>query len=141
MLTGNIAVAVMAAFTGAAFYINVAEHPARLRLPARAALAQWKPSYRRGFAMQATLALLGTALGTAAFVQSWSGLWLAGALAALANWPFTLRFIMPVNRSLMAVDPERDEAGTMALLLCWGRLHACRTGLGLASVLCFLLAS
>lgn len=141
MLIGNVVVAVMAAFTGTAFYINVAEHPARLKLPAEAALAQWKPSYRRGFAMQASLALLGTGLGVAAFVQAGGALWLAGALAAFANWPFTLRFIMPVNRSLMAIDPASDAPGAMTLLRRWGRLHACRTGLGLVSVICFILAS
>ncbi len=134
------AIVVMALFTGAAFYITFAEHPARLGLPESAALAQWKPSYRRGFAMQATLAVAGGVAGAWAYTQTGGWLNLTGALAALANWPFTLTFIMPVNRELLAAAPEQAGPRTRELLLRWGRLHACRTALGAASLACFLAA-
>ena len=59
MLPGQIALTIAALFTGAALYINIAEQPARLQLDDRNALIHWKPAYKRGFALQAPLALVG----------------------------------------------------------------------------------
>ena len=43
------------------------------------------------------------------------------------NGPYTLKFMMPTNRRLMAddVDPESDEVGND--LVNWGSLHLVRT--------------
>jgi len=140
MLAGHLALTVAALFTGAAFYVGFAEQPARLQLDDGALLAEWKPSYRRGFAMQATLAFVGFLLGTIQWWQSGDGLWLAGALLLLANWPFTLIVIMPTNYALLGTPSEAASAGSRELVVKWGRLHAVRTALGAAATLVFLWA-
>ena len=141
MIWGLLALVIAAVFAGAAIYINVAEHPARFGLPVGALLTQWKPSYTRGFAMQASLAVLGCVAGAVAWWKTGDGLWLAGAVVLVSNWPYTLLGIMPTNRQLLAIAPETADAATRSLLERWGRLHAVRSALGVIATMLFLIAA
>ena len=140
MLTGNLALTSAALFAGAAFYINVAEQPARMLLDDRALLQQWKPSYKRGFAMQSTLAIVAFVFGGAAWWQSGNLLFLLGAGLMIANWPYTLLGIMPTNHTLGAIDPGSGDPRIRPLLIKWNGLHAIRTGLSVAACAAFLAA-
>jgi Domain of unknown function (DUF1772) len=117
MLIGHLALAVAALFTGAAFYVNFAEQPARMTLDDRSALAEWKPAYKRGFAMQASLAMLGGLLGAVAWWQTGIAAFLVGTLCILAPWPWTLLVIRPVNDTLMATDLAKSGSETRALIV------------------------
>src|SRR5918995_4170029 len=63
MLLTNFAMLATALFTGAAVYISLVEHPARLLCPTAHAMEQWRPSYKRATVMQASLAVVGSLLG------------------------------------------------------------------------------
>jgi hypothetical protein len=140
MLAGQLALILAAAFAGAAFYVNFAEHPARLALDDKNLLKQWKPSYDAGYTMQASLAAISAALGLLGAWITGDWRWIVGAVLIFANWPYTLIGIMPINNKLKAIAEIDAGPTSRAMLVSWGRLHAVRTVLGLAATLAYLWA-
>jgi hypothetical protein len=139
-MIGLLALTAAAIFSGAALYVNVAEQPARLLLEDRALLTEWKPSYKRGAAMQAPLALVGFVLGLIAWRQTAHTGFLIGGIAIVAPWPWTLLGIKPVNDKLLAISPDHAGPPVRALVLKWGMLHSVRTALGALATVAFLWA-
>jgi len=137
---GLLALVTASIFFGAAVYINIAEHPARLGLPDGAALAEWGPAYRRGFAMQAPIAVVSALLGASAWWTTGDLLWAVGAVIMIANWPYTLLAIMPTNHLLEATASGGDR-DTRERLVRWGHLHAVRSGLSAVVTLIYLVAA
>ena len=137
MVAALIAIILATLFAGAALYISLVDHPARLGLADGPLLAQWQPSYKRALPIQAGLAVLGGAAGLVAWYLSRDWQWLAGAVALLANWPFTMFGIMPVNKRLLAMRVEDAGPESRAMLVRWGGLHHVRSGLGALAVALF----
>jgi divalent metal cation (Fe/Co/Zn/Cd) transporter len=120
-----------AIFAGAALYINLVEHPARMLLDTKSAALEWAPSYRRATWMQAPLALVSLVAGLASW---WLGGHVGWAIAALligAVIPFTFLGIMPTNRRLLAPGRDLATTETRELLEKWVKLHGVRTALSL----------
>jgi hypothetical protein len=123
-------------FAGAAIYINVAEHPARMLLDTRSAATQWAPSYKRATWMQAPLAIVSFLTGVGAWLLGGGVVWLIAALLIGAVVPITFIVIMPTNHQLLALDRDLGSAHTRQLLGRWGKLHGVRSILsGIAAVL------
>src|SRR6202030_4286432 len=81
--------------------------PSSLRgspLDDRSLLMEWKPAYKRGFGMQASLAIAGFLLGLLAWWQTGVWQWLLGAAVLIVNWPYNLLVILPDNNELMDID-------------------------------------
>jgi hypothetical protein len=125
-------------FCGAAVYINVAEHPARMGCDTKTAATVWAPSYQRATLMQAPLAIVGCLAGVAASLLGGGVMWLLGAVLIGSVVPFTFAAIMPTNKRLL--EPGRDLASneTRALLEKWGKLHAVRSLLSLLASIVFV---
>jgi hypothetical protein len=122
-------------FAGAAIYVSLVEHPARIDCGPVLAIAEFRPSYRRGAVMQAGLASLGCVAALAAFAQGRGVPVLAAGLLLGAAIPFTLIVILPTNKRLLdpRLDPLAAEAAT--LLARWSRLHAVRSAMSGAAFL------
>lgn len=125
-------------FAGAAIYITLVEHPARMECGVPLALAEFRPSYRRAAVMQATLAAVGSLAAIAAWATGRSALALFAGLLLGAVIPYTLLVVLPTNTRLLdpSLDASAPDAG--ALLARWGRLHAVRSA---ASLVAFVLLS
>ncbi len=135
MILLTIAIVACGLFAGAAIYINLVEHPARLSCGTQLAVREFGPSYRRATIQQASLAVIGCAAGG---IAGWQHADLAIVVAAVVFGlvvPFTLVVIAPTNHRLL--DPGLDSNGPEAaeLLRRWGRLHAVRSVLAAAAFL------
>jgi hypothetical protein len=136
-----VAILTSALFAGAAVYINLVEHPARLSCGTEIAVKQWAPSYKRATVMQATLAIVATLAGVLQWTQTGWVTWLYGAAAIFAVVPVTFIVIFPTNNKLL--QPARDPASseTKALLETWGRLHAIRSVLSVVASIVYIWAA
>lgn len=122
-----IAVLSCTLFAGAAIYINVVEHPARLECGTELAATVFAPSYNRAATVQAALALISTVAAVGVWALGGGLLWLVGALLIFVVVPFTLVVIMPTNVKLKSAELDKSADSTRALLESWGRLHLLRS--------------
>ncbi len=125
-------------FAGAAIYVNLVEHPARMGCSTQIAATVWAPSYKRGTWMQAPLAIVSFLAGTASWLLGAGVGWLVGAIIILAVVPFTFVAIMPTNNQLLTPGRDLSSPETRALLKRWAMLHGVRTVLSLLASVVFL---
>ena len=139
MLLELIATLCTGLFAGAATYVNLVEHPARLEPGTAAAVKQWRPSYRRATVMQASLAVAGCLSSVGAWIQGrGTPVLIAGLLIGLVV-PFTLTVISPTNKQLSDSGLDVGSSRAAALLDKWNRLHAIRSAAGLLAFVVLLL--
>lgn len=125
-------------FSGAAIYISLVEHPARMSCGLEVAATEFAASYRRAVPVQVSLAVVATASGVASWWFSGNVLWLIGALLMFSVIPFTLLVIAPTNKQLLAPGLDKDAPATRLLLARWARLHGVRSVISLAASCLFL---
>ena len=138
MLAGVIATLSSGLFTVAAVYIILVEHLAGLQTGTRPALQEFAPSYQRATVTQVALAVTGFLSALLAWRARSDARWLLGGGLLVSVIPFTAVAMLPTNEQLLdpatADDPDLAEQ----LLTRWGRLHAVRSALSLASLLLFV---
>jgi Domain of unknown function (DUF1772) len=140
-LSSGLALALAAAFFGIALYINLAEQPARLALADGPLLEAWKISFGVGFILQSSLTIAAAlaALATWWLRRDWR--WLVGGLLMIANLPWTLIVVAPINNALIAISIDGAGPASRALIEQWGFVHSGRTAVSLLAVGMFLWAN
>ena len=130
MLLLAITTAIAGIFFGAALYVNLVEHPARVSCGAAAAVKEFKPSYRRGAIMQGSLSAAGFVLGLIAAWQLSDVHIAMNAVLLGLPIPVTLLFIAPTNRQLLSAGLDPATSHASELLARWNRRPWIRTTLG-----------
>jgi len=125
-------------FTGAALYVALVEHPARMECGTEVAATEFPPSYRRAAVMQVSLAILGFLFSIAAWLTGGDVWWLVSGMVLVSIVPFTVVVIMPTNKQLLDPALDRRSDKTTQLLSHWGRLHTVRTILSILALVIFL---
>lgn len=129
-----------AAFAAIAIYISIVEQPSRLLLEDKAQLQQWAASYPPAMKIQGALAILAGLSAIWIWFRSRNVLWLIGAILILANWPYTLLMLNPINHSLLTMASSASAETSRTLVEQWGWLHATRSMLGLVTAVLFAVA-
>jgi Anthrone oxygenase len=127
-------------FAGAAIYINLVEHPARMGCDTKTAATVWAPSYKKATLMQASLAIVSFLTGVGAWLLGSGILWLVGAVLIGLVVPFTFIAVMPTNHQLLAPGRDLSSAETRSLLERWGSLHAARSVLSFLASIVYLVS-
>jgi uncharacterized membrane protein len=135
-----VAVIASTLFAGAALYVSLVEHPARMSCGTELAATEFGPSYKRATVMQVALAILAAMAGVIRGLIGGGAIWFVGAAAIFAAIPFTLLFMLPVNNRILEPARDRASAETRLLLERWGRLHVVRTVVSLAASVLFVVA-
>ena len=125
-------------FAGAAIYISLVEHPARIECGTDLATTEFGPSYRRAAVMQASLAAIGFVCSIVAWLSGAGIWWLVGGTLLGSVIPFTFVIIMPINKQLLDATLDKGSAQAKELLSRWGKLHAVRSTLSGISLVIFL---
>jgi uncharacterized membrane protein len=127
-------------FCGAAAYINLVEHPARMSCGTALAVTEFAPSYKRAARMQASLAAVAFFSSLAAWILHSGIYWLIGGILIVIVIPFTIIVILPTNKKLLDTSLDKHSEYAEQLLNRWIRLHTVRTWLSMLSFLVFLYA-
>ena len=139
MISGTLALAFAAAFTGASFYVNWVEQPARLKLDDAALLSEWGPSDSRGVFLLSALALLAAIAGLIAYFDTQDLRWAVGAVIILGSWLYAFFVMSPLDNQVRSLRGG-DVGAARALVRQWGLVESGLTGIGVVAVLVFLWA-
>jgi Domain of unknown function (DUF1772) len=127
-----LSVIVTGRFAGGALMQSIVDHPARQSAEPRCAIVQMQAVLGRADPYMPILALIGTAGSIAScFLENPAWVTAMAALVLFPVIPFTIVFIVPINRQMMAIaGADHEHQDIRRLMKRWAHLHAARSVLG-----------
>ncbi len=125
LITGIILI--MGSQFGVALTSSIIVHPILKIVTRPAAIETFKPFFDKTHKTVLSMAIVVSVLALVLSIITKNWWWFGISALMHLNGPYTLKYMMPTNRRLMAnnVDPNSDQ--TKKDLLNWGNLHAIRT--------------
>ncbi len=115
------------AMFGTALAASIIVHPILIEVKRPTAIEVFKPFFEKTHKAVLSLSAIITLLALITSFLSGNWWWFGIAMLMHLNGPYTLKFMMPTNRRLMADDVNPDSEQTKNDLLNWGKLHLVRT--------------
>jgi len=111
---------------GVAFASYFIVHPILKEVKQTTAIEVFKPFFDKTHITMLTMSIIVSILALILSIISGNWWWFGVSLLMHLNGPYTLIFMMPTNRRLMAEDVDPYSKQTKSDLLNWGNLHAVR---------------
>ncbi|XP_052790528.1 uncharacterized protein LOC128224645 [Mya arenaria] len=133
-------------FSGAALYINAADHPSRMTLDVVSCRQHWMQAYLRAKTFQGAFCAVGSLSGAAVFFLEPEAenriLWLLGSGIFILVFPWTLLVMgSDIKKNLKEdVIETAGETWVISHINKWNKQHMARTFFGMAAFKLFLLA-
>jgi len=123
----TLIILIMGTQFGVALTSSTIVHPILKMVSRPAAIEVFKPFFDKTHKTVLFMSIIVSVLALVLSILTKNWWWFGISLLMHLNGPYTLKYMMPTNRRLMAVGVDPDSQQTKKDLLNWGNLHAVRT--------------
>ena len=117
----------MGAQFGVALTSSIIVHPILKLVKRPTAIEVFKPFFHKTHRTVLSMSVVVSVLALLLSLINANWWWFGISLLMHLNGPYTIKFMMPTNRRLMAENIDPDSEETISDLRNWGVLHAVRT--------------
>jgi len=122
-----LVILIMGAQFGIALTASIVVHPILVKAKKVTAIEVFKPFFDKTHIAVLYMSIIVSLLALAISIISGNWWWFGISLIMHLNGPYTVFFMMPLNRRLMDEKVNPDSEQTSNDIIKWGKLHAVRT--------------
>lgn len=123
----TLIILIMGTQFGVALTSSIIVHPILKMVSRSAAIEVFKPFFDKTHKAVLFMSIVVSVLALVLSIITKNWWWFGISALMHLNGPYTIKFMMPTNRRLMAEGVDPNSVQTKKDLLSWGNLHAVRT--------------